>query len=153
MFKGALLKCVKFYQHAFEYNQSTEKPFLNSTGMKDKLGTCGSKRERPRQGISRVEKEVGSDEKEGKTKTKTKTKRVMSIGSSKSGRDEREGVAGALLEKVSITPQSRSSLSSCASHKAEGKYFQVSSYALNQHRCSPGFCRYQACSLFMEHNY
>ena len=59
LFKDALLKCVKFYQHAFEYNQSTEKPFLNSTGMKDKLGTCGSKRERPRQGISRVEKKVG----------------------------------------------------------------------------------------------
>ena len=81
-----------------------------------------------------------------KTKTKTKLTMTISIGSSKSGRDEREGVAGALLEKVSITPQSRSSLSSSASHKAEGKYFKVSCYALNQYRWFPGFCRYQACS-------
>ena len=81
-----------------------------------------------------------------KTKTKTKTKQVTGIGSSKSGWDEREGVAGALLEKVSITPQSRSSLSSSASHKAEWKYIKVSCYALNQYRWFPGFCRYQACS-------
>ena len=51
LFKDALLKCVKFYQHAFEYNQRTEKPILNSTGMKDSW----VQRERPRQGINRVE--------------------------------------------------------------------------------------------------
>ena len=33
LFKDALLKCVKYYKHAFEYNQRTEKTILNSTGM------------------------------------------------------------------------------------------------------------------------
>ena len=51
--KDALLKCVKFYQHAFEYNQRNEKTILNYTGVKDKLGAYGTKRER--QEINRVE--------------------------------------------------------------------------------------------------
>ena len=74
LFKDALLKCVKFYQHAFEYNQRTEKTILNSTGMKDKLGSCGTKSERPRQGTNRVDKEVGSDEREGKDEDEDKDK-------------------------------------------------------------------------------
>ena len=54
LFKDALLKCVKFYQNAFEYNQRIEKTILNSsTRMKDKLGAYGTKR--GRQGINRAE--------------------------------------------------------------------------------------------------
>ena len=85
MFKDALLKCVKFYQHAFEYNQRVEKPILNSTGMKDSWVHMGPKEKDLDKGLTEWSRKLDKMKKRVNTKTKTKTKQEICIGSSKSG--------------------------------------------------------------------